>query len=580
MQQLFPRPCDVCRRRKVKCDRQYPKCLRCSKYGEGCSYNDVPRTRGKTTVVQLQNNHIPYYESILLNPFDNQVKKVFHGNIYFINERKSDKQNQKVKFNIRNIFVDTRSNVLTIMMSNSLIDIKQKLHISFNGGLEYFGDSPMGLLLTMYALHHPSPKTLLPLLQIPQAITNTLDSNSDTIGRLFEQTIETAVIKLSIEAYFNFFHLYCPIVNKKEFLTNLNQQSPILVYMVCTIGCGYIPHVAEKFREIFCDRAVALLKRGYLTISIQSITALLLMGAYQHCPKEFPKGWLYKGMALRMCYCLGLDRHNPKLTEAENELRSRIWYWSHISDKLFAFSLNRPWTQDCSISSPKYPSNYMLEVMSNDLSEIVINKCTLVHFYHLSELCHLMNMILRKFKFTETIKLDNIERLEKKTQAITRYFTIWKTKAEQSFSKILSSNEKYNYIIQNFKASLMMIYYGTLVQLYQSFSEVGIPSLNEYYNIKCSDAANKAIKVANGMGKNFNFHCITYKFYALSSAIMIQIKNTRSINPKRTYESHQNLINGLQIVSNAKPYYVMAAECLRLSCLLATAEAIDISAVS
>ncbi|KAI0221356.1 hypothetical protein L0F63_002654 [Massospora cicadina] len=43
--ELFERPCDTCRRRKVRCDRGFPKCQRCIKFTYACSYADVPKKR-------------------------------------------------------------------------------------------------------------------------------------------------------------------------------------------------------------------------------------------------------------------------------------------------------------------------------------------------------------------------------------------------------------------------------------------------------------------------------------------------------------------------------------------------------
>ncbi|KAI9297644.1 hypothetical protein K502DRAFT_328007 [Neoconidiobolus thromboides FSU 785] len=478
---------------------------------------------------------------------------------------------------------DLKTSMLSFILNNSLIDAKQKLHISSTGRMDYFGDSPMGLLLTMYALHHPSPKTFLPLLQ---SSTNDIQPSTklfdNVVASLNCLDIESNIMTLSVKAYFKYFHPYCAIVDKYSFLKNVSHQSPVLIYMVCAIGCGYLPDMAEAYREVFCDRAIHHIKECYSKPSLQTIAALLLMANYQHTPREFSKGWVYLGMAQRMCYQLGFDRNiSRRSSPAERELRSRIWFWSHILDKLYSFSLNRPWTQDCGITSPKPPSNYKLDLIYEDASEIVTSKSSLMFLTSLSELCYLMCVMVRKFKFTEVIKTNDIVNSEKMAKMVAKYLDLWKSKAEKGFEIISQEGGgSHKYLIENFKSGLMIIYYGTLVQLYQSFSEVGIPSLNEYYNIKCSDAANKAIKVANGMGKNFNFHCITYKFYALSSAIMIQIKNTRSINPKRTYESHQNLIIGLRIISSAQPYYTLAPECLRLASLLANAEGIDLNDLS
>ncbi|KAI9297647.1 hypothetical protein K502DRAFT_356267 [Neoconidiobolus thromboides FSU 785] len=464
-----------------------------------------------------------------------------------------------------------------MLMSNSLIDIKQKVYLSTSGRIEYFGDSPMGLLLTMYTLYHPAPHQFL---SVVQSKSNTLKSGNSSNAHTNQVTglfkTETNAMEASIKAYFDYFHHYCPIVNKMSFLTNFSRQSPILVYMVCALGCSYIPSVANKFKEIFTDRALFYLKSGYLRASVDNATALLMMGLYQHHHKEFPKGWLYMGMSLRMCYSLGLDRHSPKLTEAENESRSKLWYWGHILDKFYAFSLNRPWTQDCSISSPKYPSNYMLEVVREDPAELTLGLGTLIYLYFLSELCHLMNMIVRKFKFTEALQTDCISSSENTARAISKHLDFWKLKSEQAFDSITNFNFKIQQsIITDFQKSLMLIYYGVLVQLYQVFSEIRVPKLKQYYYDQCNEASKQVITVANEMGDSIIYSCTTYKFYALSSAIMIQIKNGSSKTEDRANEGKKYTLLSLSIMKKASPYFTLATECYRLISLVANVEGMD-----
>ncbi|KAI9297646.1 hypothetical protein K502DRAFT_287614, partial [Neoconidiobolus thromboides FSU 785] len=46
MEHLSSRACDICRKKKLKCDKIYPICQRCVASKITCSYNDIPKKRG------------------------------------------------------------------------------------------------------------------------------------------------------------------------------------------------------------------------------------------------------------------------------------------------------------------------------------------------------------------------------------------------------------------------------------------------------------------------------------------------------------------------------------------------------
>ncbi|KXN66023.1 hypothetical protein CONCODRAFT_12224 [Conidiobolus coronatus NRRL 28638] len=43
---VAPRPCDRCRKHRIRCDRNTQQCLNCKKKGLDCTYNDIPKKRG------------------------------------------------------------------------------------------------------------------------------------------------------------------------------------------------------------------------------------------------------------------------------------------------------------------------------------------------------------------------------------------------------------------------------------------------------------------------------------------------------------------------------------------------------
>jgi hypothetical protein len=48
---MAPRPCDRCRQRRVRCDRDLSQCNHCKNHNVDCSYNYVTKKRGPKTKV-------------------------------------------------------------------------------------------------------------------------------------------------------------------------------------------------------------------------------------------------------------------------------------------------------------------------------------------------------------------------------------------------------------------------------------------------------------------------------------------------------------------------------------------------
>ncbi|KAJ9056314.1 hypothetical protein DSO57_1034432 [Entomophthora muscae] len=447
-----------------------------------------------------------------------------------------------------------KSGVLIHLLSNSTIDLKQRVFVTSNGRVDYFGDSPMAMLLTMYTLQHQSPEKLasLHLSRVP-VVQPSFSAQPVVGGNGLAECVAN---------YFRHFHPYFPVVHKAKFLKRLAEVPPVLVNMVCAIGAGYSPHLST-LRGWCTSQAVTQLR--YAQCSVGTMTAMLLMANYQHAPGEFIHGWAYLGYAIRMAYALGLDRASPSMINRDDaEIRRRVWWCLHILDKLYAFSLNRPWTIDARITSPSLPRLINPDLVLDTPEERAESACSLAFTRHLAELCDLMCLMVRKFKFTEVhIATKESEFL---AQATARHLDLWSNKVEAAYHKIAARYPNAN--TRLFTLNLRLIYYGTLVQLFQSVSPE--------HHLRCTHAANNAILLAASLGQEFNLHSITYKFYALSSAIMIQIRNCRSTDQTLAAASNANLQIGLHLLKAAIPFYPLAREFHRLASLLAQAELIPI----
>ncbi|KXN67387.1 hypothetical protein CONCODRAFT_80177 [Conidiobolus coronatus NRRL 28638] len=48
---MAPMPCDRCRQKRIRCDRDLKQCSHCEKHGEKCTYKYVLKKRGPKTKV-------------------------------------------------------------------------------------------------------------------------------------------------------------------------------------------------------------------------------------------------------------------------------------------------------------------------------------------------------------------------------------------------------------------------------------------------------------------------------------------------------------------------------------------------
>ncbi|KAI0221355.1 hypothetical protein L0F63_002653 [Massospora cicadina] len=427
-----------------------------------------------------------------------------------------------------------KGGVLIYLLSNSIIDLKQRVFVTNDGRVDYFGNSPMAMLLTMYTLHHHAPEKLATMhlrrAPLPREPFNALSMAADT-----------AALAGCIENYFRSFHPYFPVVSKAKFLKRLGSVPRVLVNMVCAIGAGYSPHLAGV-REWCTAQAVAQLR--YSKTSLDTMTAMLLMANYQHAPGQFSHGWAYLGYAMRMGYALGLDRVPPRKNR----------------DPQPSLDHGRP-------SRRPQPSELPLpDLVSGTADERAESACSLAFTRHLAELCHLMCLMVSKFNFMEGRAACKGDELL--AHATARHLDLWCTKVDASYQKIGRAHPTFAVAARRFALSLRLIYYGTLVQLLQTVQPA--------HSVRCTHAANNAILLAASMGDEFNFHSITYKFYALASAIMIQIQNCRAADQALAAASSANLQIGLQLLESAIPYYPLAGEFHRLASLLAQAEMIPL----
>lgn len=174
----------------------------------------------------------------------------------------------------------------------------------------------------------------------------------------------THITKHVIIRYFTRVHMYCPVINKIQFLEQYYFHNPsppdkYILFAMTSIGLAvFSPEIlniesfhisAEQLDE--CHQALKLKAHKLLGIvykrsMISTVQALILLSMFtsHEFDDEDTSHWFMTGMAIRMAQDLGLHRDCTKwkIPDYEIELRKRLWYAAYLMDRWVASELGRP----------------------------------------------------------------------------------------------------------------------------------------------------------------------------------------------------------------------------------------------
>ncbi|KAI0226466.1 hypothetical protein L0F63_001687 [Massospora cicadina] len=505
--------CSNCRASKRRCDRSFPICCSCTKRRLECKYM---RERNKKTEPTLY---------VVPKRISKRIVELKPKCPFFASE---------------------------LLRSSVLDQFRMYVFRRRDGKVEYYGQSPVGVLLAAY----------LDLNPLRTQLQRALRPAPKQCGLVRQWVIEECV-----EAFFNCYSPHFPIID--EWLLSRNRDS-LLLKLVVGIGCRYLPRGTPfpGLTEHLDSEIVHQFRAKFPRPTIAVAATLILIGQYQFAVSEFRRAWLYQSYYNLLISVMGTHRTPPRrLGMPRNLMRLRChqWWGACIGDKLNTFLLNRPMLIAAGDYRLPYPAPAPLPKLSDHPS---VSECRLgrefvssIYIRALVELCDLMGhavaCLQHIFPQSGALAHERCQRL------LLRFFSTYDAFWREMAEAVRDQPGWLTRISQPLVVFNSMILHTVVIRLSQYF--LGDPRHSEAYLRRCLLSARAILEAAESLGEGFYRYGTVYRFYAVGSATLVYAHSLRnpgatanlspSIAPSRDY-----VIRGLTLLSRSRLYQPIVDE--------------------
>ncbi|KAK9711689.1 hypothetical protein K7432_007662 [Basidiobolus ranarum] len=330
--------CDVCRKRKTRCDGVRPSCSICQSDSITCTYKDKMKRRGP------QKGYTEALEQRLLK------MEYALGELFRYDPKLEEFVERGAK--TQSCSTDDKSTILKSKLaqstSNSMQGNKVDPWILDDEGQmsHYENSSDQCLFRSSSELHN----------NMMEASTNVNAVTKNTYTRsLLEILPDPQLFSRLVDIYFTSINPIFTLLHKAEFLVRLNQNEKEKPYFLLNAMFSLSSAMASlnsTWRlenldaEVYFRRSRTLLSQVWDKSTMENAQGLVLLSIYSHLIQDFKKSWIYSGIAIRMVEDLGLHRDpniwNSKLTPNEMESRKRVWWVCYIIDRFSSVCVGRP----------------------------------------------------------------------------------------------------------------------------------------------------------------------------------------------------------------------------------------------
>ncbi|KAH8788638.1 fungal-specific transcription factor domain-containing protein [Diaporthe sp. PMI_573] len=333
--------CMICRKRKLRCDGNRPRCSTCTRLGHDCAYDEVRRKSGpKRGYVKALEERLKQVETLLKTQDPPAAPKPA------VHVAAPPAVNPDPKLNDS---LSTPNNLTVNDPSISLAAGGDMDQWNFNGD---------------HSPQPPQPADTFDFNAIPMQNSFTWEM----IGLGLEEPLPPQdSIDEFHQIYFEKVHPSMPMIHKYRYLAAMNlapnQRPPVcLRYAIWTLACS----VADKFadlRDLFYQRARKYVEADYVKgfgehlISVAHAQTHVLLAEYEFKMMYFPRAWMSTGSAVRLCQMMGLHRLDgagldvkqcipPPRDWTEREERRRTFWMAFTEDRYASIGTGWPMTID------------------------------------------------------------------------------------------------------------------------------------------------------------------------------------------------------------------------------------------
>ncbi|KAG8533234.1 uncharacterized protein KY384_002017 [Bacidia gigantensis] len=354
--------CVICRKRKLKCDGNKPKCATCARLGHSCAYDEVRRKSGpKRGYVKELEARLAHVETQLKGKAAKNGKKATPAKQPQVPEE-SVMEEDTLQFNV------------SVPDDNSVPRPEAPY-------------SAMGSAESAF-----SPSTINPL---PEAMTNGsdfmpdmsfgLDDNfswemiglgleeplpmQEAIDELYVQsTLQRRKLTISsTNVYFEKIHPSLPMLHKYRYYSSLSlspqARPPVCLRYAMWAMAAMVTDKYMHHDDIFYRRARKYLQldemkgAGESTVSLAHVQTWTLVATYEFKLMYFPRAWMSCGRAGRMALMTGMNRIDgigmdvkqclpPPKDWVEREERRRTFWMAYCIDRYASIGTGWPMSID------------------------------------------------------------------------------------------------------------------------------------------------------------------------------------------------------------------------------------------
>ncbi|KAH7324009.1 fungal-specific transcription factor domain-containing protein [Rhexocercosporidium sp. MPI-PUGE-AT-0058] len=344
--------CELCRRRKMKCDNEEPRCTNCKLYGKECQYSELPKRArvSRTHVAQLQEENRRLQARLSVAPSNSVPGSHATASPSTLpNETVEVESAHQADTSMADD--DRRSSII----EPSLAAPNAQRYEGHSSQSSYYGrtsalfdeDSSDRRGARVRGLASESTRRQLMGEAAHQRQLETLNYRS---GKLDFDGIIPEVGMHLLSLHWNRQHHSHLITYRPAFMRDMASKGPyfskLLLNAIYFGSCKFSPREDVKGMHTQFRQRVRELLGGALDKSeITTIQAMLVMtNSLFALGDERSAAWIYAGIAFRMLIDLGahLDSQIPKTTEEDLEIRRRVFWGAFVVDKIQSLYQGRP----------------------------------------------------------------------------------------------------------------------------------------------------------------------------------------------------------------------------------------------